>query len=109
MAWERKDCQPFIKDTRETDEADEPTDVAEIKAYIDERENIGVSANIPSEISDLFAEAERTAKAYDDYVEREWANLSGVSYRYYMMFREKDLKWDGAVRFDRLIEIVKGL
>ena len=40
---------------------------------------------------------------------REWANLAGADYRYYMVFREKDLKWDGAVRFDGLIEIVRGL
>jgi type III restriction enzyme len=40
---------------------------------------------------------------------REWANLAGADYRYYMVFRDKDLKWDGAVRFDGLIEIVKGL
>jgi type III restriction enzyme len=40
---------------------------------------------------------------------REWANLAGANYRYYMVFRDKDLKWDGAVRFDNLIEIAKGL
>jgi type III restriction enzyme len=40
---------------------------------------------------------------------REWMNLAGGDYRYYMVFREKDLKWNGAVRFDSLIEIVKGL
>ncbi|MDR2005740.1 MAG: DEAD/DEAH box helicase family protein [Acidaminococcales bacterium] len=40
---------------------------------------------------------------------REWANLAGPNYRYYMVFRDKDLKWDSAVRFDNLLEIVKGL
>jgi len=40
---------------------------------------------------------------------REWANLAGAEYRYYMVFKNKDLKWDGAVRFDRLLEILKGL
>jgi type III restriction enzyme len=40
---------------------------------------------------------------------REWANLAGANYRYYMVFRDKDLKWGGAVRFDGLIEIVRGL
>ena len=40
---------------------------------------------------------------------REWANLAGADYRYYMVFRNKELNWDGAVRFDRLLEIVKGL
>ena len=40
---------------------------------------------------------------------REWANLAGADYRYYMVFKDKDLKWDGAVRFDRLLEIVQGL
>jgi type III restriction enzyme len=40
---------------------------------------------------------------------REWASLAGANYRYYMVFRDKDLRWDGAVQFDGLIEIVKGL
>ena len=40
---------------------------------------------------------------------REWANRAGVDYRYYMVFKTKDLKWDGAVRFDRFLEILKGL
>ncbi|GHU54823.1 hypothetical protein AGMMS49975_15750 [Clostridia bacterium] len=43
------------------------------------------------------------------HIGREWANLAGADYRYYMVFREKNLKWDGAVRFDGLIEIVKSL
>ena len=40
---------------------------------------------------------------------REWANLAGADYRYYMVFSDKDLKWDGAVRFDKLLEIIKAL
>jgi type III restriction enzyme len=40
---------------------------------------------------------------------REWANLAGANYRYYMTFKEKDLKWKGAVRLDGLLEIVQGL
>jgi type III restriction enzyme len=40
---------------------------------------------------------------------REWANLAGTNYRYYMVFRDKALTWDGAVRFDGLIEIMRGL
>jgi len=40
---------------------------------------------------------------------QDTANIGGDKYRYYMVFRDKELKWDGAVRFDGLIEIVKGL
>jgi type III restriction enzyme len=43
---------------------------------------------------------------------RKWqneANKAGDRYRYYMVFREKDLKVDGAVRFDRFLEILEGL
>jgi type III restriction enzyme len=52
---------------------------------------------------------ENTESARKCRIGREWANLAGASYRYYMVFREKDLKWDGAVRFDELLEIVQGL
>jgi type III restriction enzyme len=50
------------------------------------------------------AESERKC-----HIGREWANLAGPNYRYYMVFREKNLRWDGAVRLDSLIEIVRGL
>ncbi|MDR3363924.1 MAG: DEAD/DEAH box helicase family protein [Clostridiales Family XIII bacterium] len=50
------------------------------------------------------AESERKCR-----IGREWANLAGADCRYYMVFRDKDLRWDGAVRFDGLIDIVKGL
>jgi len=40
---------------------------------------------------------------------RKWQNLSGSNYRYYMVFRDKDLKVDGAVRFNSFMEIVRGL
>ncbi len=50
------------------------------------------------------AESERKCR-----MGRVWADLAGPNYRYFMVFREKDLKWDGAVRFDRLLEIVQGL
>ncbi|MDR1439162.1 MAG: restriction endonuclease, partial [Clostridiales bacterium] len=50
------------------------------------------------------AESERKCR-----IGREWANLAGADYRYYMVFRDKDLKWDGAVRFDGLIGIARGL
>lgn len=42
-------------------------------------------------------------------VGRAWERRAGDMYRYYMVFRYKDLKIDGAVQFDRFIEIVKGL
>jgi type III restriction enzyme len=38
-----------------------------------------------------------------------WQNLAGGDYRYYMVFRNKDLGVNGAVRFDRFLEIVNGL
>jgi len=38
-----------------------------------------------------------------------WQSMAGANYRYYMVFREKDLNLKGAVRFDRLMEIVKEL
>jgi type III restriction enzyme len=40
---------------------------------------------------------------------REREKLAGANYRYYMVFKDKNLDWDGAVRLDRLLEIVKGL
>ena len=40
---------------------------------------------------------------------REWEKLAGAEYRYYMVFKNRDLTWDGAVRFDRFLEIIKGL
>lgn len=42
-------------------------------------------------------------------VGRTWERKAGDMYRYYMVFRDKDLKVDGAVQFDRFMEIVKGL
>ena len=38
-----------------------------------------------------------------------WQNMAGQNYRYYMVFKEKDLNVKGAVRFDRFMEIVRGL
>ena len=38
-----------------------------------------------------------------------WQNMAGKDYRYYMVFKEKDLNVKGAVRFDRFMEIVRGL
>jgi type III restriction enzyme len=40
---------------------------------------------------------------------RAWQNMAGNNYRYYMVFKDKDLKVDGVVRFDRFMEIVRGL
>jgi type III restriction enzyme len=42
-------------------------------------------------------------------VGKAWERMAGRGYRYYMVFREKDLKHEGTVRFDRLLEIVRGL
>ena len=40
---------------------------------------------------------------------RQWQHLAGENHRYYMVFREKDLRVEGAVHFDRFLEIVRGL
>jgi type III restriction enzyme len=40
---------------------------------------------------------------------RQWQNKAGNQYRYYMVFKDKQLDIDGAVPFDRFVEIVKGL
>ncbi len=37
------------------------------------------------------------------------ANIGGDKYRYFMVFRDKDLHVDGAYHFDRFIEIARGL
>jgi len=37
------------------------------------------------------------------------ANIGGDKYRYFMVFRDKDLGIDGAFHFDRFIEIARGL
>ena len=42
-------------------------------------------------------------------VGRAWERKAGDMFRYYMVFRNKDLKIDGAVQFDRFMQIVKGL
>ena len=38
-----------------------------------------------------------------------WQSMAGQNYRYYMVFRDKDLNAKCAVRFDRFMEIVRGL
>jgi len=40
---------------------------------------------------------------------RTWMNLSGSKYRYYMVFRDRPLNIEGAVHFDRFVEIVRGM
>jgi len=55
---------------------------------------------------------ENTESRHKVKVGRVWqngANRAGDKYRYYMVFREKNLNIDGAVRFERFLEIVKGL
>lgn len=42
-------------------------------------------------------------------VGKTWERMAGRDYRYYMVFKEKDLKHEGTVRFDMFLEIVKGL
>lgn len=52
---------------------------------------------------------ENTESRHKIAVGRTWERKAGDMYRYYMVFRNKDLKIDGAVQFDRFMEIVKGL
>ena len=61
-----RSVQQTITDLKEVGE-DEPTDINEIRAHIAERENL----NAPAPSDDLLAQAEQTAKAYDDYVEQQ--------------------------------------
>ena len=38
-----------------------------------------------------------------------WQRMAGFNYRYYMLFKRKDLNARGVVTFDRFMEIVRGL
>lgn len=38
-----------------------------------------------------------------------WERKAGDKYRYYMVFKEKELRDEGTVRFDRFMKIVRGL
>jgi type III restriction enzyme len=58
---------------------------------------------------DFLENTESERKCRMGRVWQDTANIGGDKYRYYMVFRDKELKWDGAVRFDGLIEIVRGL
>ena len=40
---------------------------------------------------------------------RAWEHKAGTNYRYYMVFKNKDLAVDGAFQVDRFIEIIKAL
>ncbi len=40
---------------------------------------------------------------------RAWQNLAGASYRYFLVFKSKDLNIEGAYQFDRFIETLKQL
>ena len=40
---------------------------------------------------------------------RAWQNAAGVQYRYYMVFQSKDLKLDGAIQFQKFIELLQEL
>ena len=50
------------------------------------------------------AESKRKAE-----VGKAWERKAGLRYRYYMVFKEKDLRHEGTVRFDLFMEILKGL
>lgn len=38
---------------------------------------------------------------------RKWQNLAGASYRYFMVFKNRDMKLDGAYTLDEFMEILK--
>lgn len=40
---------------------------------------------------------------------RAWQNLAGASYRYFLVFKSKDLNIEGAYQFDRFIDTLKQL
>lgn len=40
---------------------------------------------------------------------RAWQNLAGASYRYFLVFKSKDLNIEGVYQFDRFIETLKQL
>jgi type III restriction enzyme len=40
---------------------------------------------------------------------REWQNLAGRQYRYYMVYSDKDIGVDGAMPLDRFLGIVREL
>ena len=54
-----------------------------------------------------------TLKIHNQYTKVDignvWQSMAGADYRYHMVFRNKDLRVNGAVRFDRFMEIVRGL
>lgn len=37
---------------------------------------------------------------------RAWQNAAGSQYRYYMVFQNKDLRLEGAYRFDEFLKIL---
>ncbi len=38
---------------------------------------------------------------------RKWQSLAGINYRYFMVFRNKELGEDGAYTLDRFVEVMK--
>jgi len=54
-----------------------------------------------------FLENSESRKKVDNG--RKWQQLAGAQYRYYMVFKSKDLRVDGAVKLERFLEIVRGL
>ena len=58
---------------------------------------------------DHLENAESRSKVKVGRIWQNEANKAGDRYRYYMVFRDKDLNVDGAYRFERFLEIVRGL
>lgn len=42
-------------------------------------------------------------------VGKAWEHMAGKEYRYYMVFKEKNLHHEGTVRLDDFLEIIKAL
>jgi type III restriction enzyme len=60
-----------LVDTNADCETDDPTDIAAIRAHIEERENSGEAEPGQSAPADIFTQAEQTAKEYDAYVREQ--------------------------------------
>ena len=59
-----------------------------------------------SKKGDYLANDENKAKLY---LGRKWQAHSGTQYRYFMVFKDKNLKLDGAYTMDEFVEMIKGL
>jgi type III restriction enzyme len=71
FAYESDSVQQINMIGEKSNKFDEPTDIDGVRAYISERESTGDSVSDASVPFDLLAQADRTAKEYDDYIEHQ--------------------------------------